>query len=91
MVALAVALVRRPQLLLLDEPSLGLAPKVVEELMEGVRTVAAGLGTAVLVVEQDMPATLAIADRVTIMKGGRLVFDRPRAEVPPTTSLWEYF
>jgi branched-chain amino acid transport system ATP-binding protein len=91
MVALAVALVRKPLLLLLDEPSLGLAPKVVEELMDGVRLVAAELGTAVLVVEQDMPATLAIADRVTIMKGGRLVFDRPRSDVPPATSLWKYF
>lgn len=91
MVALAVALARRARVLLLDEPSLGLAPKVVEELMDAVAVVARELGSAVLIVEQDIPATLAVADRVLIMKGGRLVLDLPSADLPSTAALWDYF
>jgi branched-chain amino acid transport system ATP-binding protein len=91
MVALTIALARHPSVLLLDEPSLGLAPKVVDDLMAAIATVARRSGTAVLVVEQNIPAVLAVADRVMIMKGGRFVLDLPASDCPPVQQLWRYF
>jgi branched-chain amino acid transport system ATP-binding protein len=91
MVALALAMVRQPKVLLLDEPSLGLAPVVVEQMMDAVKTTATNLGTGVLVVEQDIPAALAVADRVHIMKQGSLVLSAKAVDFPSAEALWEYF
>lgn len=69
MLALGRALAGRPRLLLLDEPSLGLAPRLVETLLDEVRRIAAE-GVAVLLAEQNAPAVLAIADRAIVLRGG---------------------
>ena len=91
MVAISIALARRPRVLLLDEPSLGLAPKVVESLMSAIATVARQFGASVLIVEQNIPATLVVADRVVILKHGKLVADMRAADCPPAAQLWDYF
>ena len=91
MVALGIAMARQPRYMLLDEPSIGLAPRVVEQVMHSVKHVAEELGIGVLIVEQDIPATLAVADHVQIMKGGSIVLSRPAAEFPSTEALWEFF
>lgn len=72
MLAVGRALLSRPRLLLLDEPSMGLAPRVVENLFEWVRTVARQ-GVAVLLVEQKANLALEFAQRAYVMDGGRLV------------------
>ncbi len=80
MLALAMALRSRPRLLLIDELSLGLAPIVVEQLLESV----AGLrerGTAVLLVEQSVNVAVALADRVSVMDAGHIRFTGPADEV----------
>ena len=71
MLAIARALMARPQLLLLDEPSLGLAPKLVAELMGALRTLHRQ-GLSMLLVEQNARAALEIADRGVVLEGGAL-------------------
>jgi branched-chain amino acid transport system ATP-binding protein len=75
MLAVGIALMLAPKLLMLDEPSLGLAPLVVRDLMERIRDVNREQGTAILLVEQNVRAALANASRVYVMKLGRIVYD----------------
>jgi branched-chain amino acid transport system ATP-binding protein len=72
MLAIGRALMARPRLLLLDEPSLGLAPAIVLELFRVIREVNAG-GVAVLLVEQNVAAALEIARRAYVLEEGRIV------------------
>lgn len=72
MLAIARALMTEPRLLLLDEPSLGLAPRLVAELFAGIRDIAAS-GTAVLLAEQNVPQALAVTDRAYVLEVGRIV------------------
>ena len=78
MVAVARAMMSAPRLLLLDEPSLGLAPKMVDELLAIARRIANG-GTTVLMVEQNVKKALAVADRGHVMERGVLVASGPTA------------
>jgi branched-chain amino acid transport system ATP-binding protein len=72
MLTLGRALARRPHLLLADELSMGLAPLVVRRLLEAVRAAASERGTAVLLVEQHVRKALLYADRVYVMRRGRI-------------------
>ena len=72
MVALARALMARPRLLLLDEPSLGLAPTVVVEVFDSIRRINAG-GVAVLLVEQNVAMALDLASNAYVLEEGRIV------------------
>ncbi|MFZ5862044.1 MAG: ABC transporter ATP-binding protein [Nitrospirota bacterium] len=79
MLAIGRALMARPALLLLDEPSLGLAPLMVERIFEIIRAIH-GEGTTMLLVEQNAHTALALADRAYVMETGRIVLHGP-AEV----------
>ena len=72
MVAIGRALMARPRLLLLDEPSLGLAPAVVDQMFETIQAIHAE-GVAILLVEQNVAKALEIADRAYVLEEGRIV------------------
>jgi branched-chain amino acid transport system ATP-binding protein len=74
MLAISMALMTQPRLMLLDEPSTGLAPVLVDEVLAAVRTVNRELGTSVLLVEQDTKRVLGVSDRVYVIKLGVGVF-----------------
>lgn len=77
MVAIGRALMSRPRLLMLDEPSLGLAPLVVRQMFEIIQKINR-LGTTVLLAEQNAYAALRIASRAYVMEGGQLVMEGDR-------------
>jgi len=74
MLALGRALLRRPRLLMLDEPSLGLAPPAAKAVFAALRAISAR-GTAVLIVEQNAGLALGVAGRAAILEGGRIVLE----------------
>ncbi|MBL8325387.1 MAG: ABC transporter ATP-binding protein [Rubrivivax sp.] len=80
MLAIGRALMADPRLLLLDEPSMGLAPKLVAEIFHHVKALKAR-GTTILLVDQNARAALAIADRGYVMETGRLAVEGTAAEL----------
>jgi branched-chain amino acid transport system ATP-binding protein len=74
------ALLLRPRVMLIDEPSIGLSPKISRDVFHLLRTLTDG-GTTVLIVEQNVRSALAVADRAIALESGRLVLDRPAAEL----------
>jgi len=81
MLAIGRALLLRPKLLLLDEPSFGLAPLVVREIFDIMRRVNQDDGVSILLVEQNASLALAIADRACLLETGRIVVAGPAAEI----------
>lgn len=81
MLAVSRALMSRPDLLLLDEPSLGLAPLIVKDLFERFADINRDTGMTMLVVEQNAALALAIADRGYVIESGEISFDGPASEL----------
>lgn len=73
MVAIARGLMSNPELLILDEPSLGLMPKLVQEVFEFIKTIAREMGITILIVEQNATDTLEMCDFAFIMQNGEVV------------------
>ena len=80
MVAIGRGLMARPHLLMLDEPSLGLAPILIKNIFETVRKIA-DQGTTVLLVEQDVKHSLSLSDRGYVLEHGRAVMEGPAGEL----------
>jgi branched-chain amino acid transport system ATP-binding protein len=81
MLSIGRALVARPEVLLLDEPSLGLAPRLVAQIMGMVRSLADTLGLAVLLVEQNARSALSVANRAVLLNLGKVVADQSPEEL----------
>jgi branched-chain amino acid transport system ATP-binding protein len=81
MLAVSRALMLRPRLLLLDEPSFGLAPLVVQDIFRIMRGINADEGVSVLLVEQNAALALELADRAYVLETGQVVISGPAAEV----------
>ncbi len=81
MLAIGRALMARPKLLLLDEPSMGLAPLVVQEIFAVIAELVRNLGTTVLLVEQNAKAALKLADRGYVLETGKVILEESAAEL----------
>jgi branched-chain amino acid transport system ATP-binding protein len=81
MIAIGRALMARPRLVLLDEPSMGLAPQVVEEIFEIVRSLNREQGVTFLVAEQNAALALSYADHAYVVENGRVASEGPAAEL----------
>ena len=90
MLAMARALMSRPRLLLLDEPSLGLAPKLVRRIFDLVAEIRAR-GVPILLVEQNARAALAVADRAYVMEAGRIALAGPARELAADPRILEAY
>jgi branched-chain amino acid transport system ATP-binding protein len=90
MLALSLAILGTPRCLLLDEPSIGLAPNLVERMFQQVREVCKSHAMTAVLVEQNVAAAMNIADRVIIMNGGAIVFDGDPDEAR-ASNFWNYF
>lgn len=91
MVSLARALVTEPKLLMLDEPSTGLAPTLVQEVMTIIVRAQQASGLSVLLVEQNVRAALSVAHRVYLMKTGRIVRSAMPKDLADASTLWSLF
>jgi branched-chain amino acid transport system ATP-binding protein len=90
MLAIARALIRDPKILLLDEPFEGLAPVIVHQLVDACRELAAG-GQTIVLVEQNLAATLSLAQRVYMLNNGHIVHEGPAAELTQRHELLHRF
>lgn len=91
MVSLGIALMSNPKLLILDEPSLGLAPSVVEQIFSVVRKLMEETGLSVLLLEQNVGAALKVSDRGYVMRSGRVVLEENAEQMRARDSYWDFF
>jgi branched-chain amino acid transport system ATP-binding protein len=88
MVAVGTALMQRPRLMMMDEPSIGLAPVLVQRVLETAVEINRRFGTAIVLVEQNIKTALAMASRAYVMKSGRIVLEKPAAELLAAQDSW---
>ncbi|SDO64941.1 branched-chain amino acid transport system ATP-binding protein [Nakamurella panacisegetis] len=91
MVAIGTALMTSPTLLLLDEPSTGLAPVLVQTMLDQIRTVHRELGIDVLIVEQNIHEALRVSDRAYVLRLGAIVREGPAATLLDDADIWDLF
>jgi len=91
MLAIGRALMAKPKLMMLDEPSLGLAPMLVMEIFEIIKRINQEHGTTILIVEQNANQTLGMADYAYIMESGRIVLEGYPAELRENADVREFY
>lgn len=91
MVSIGRALLTRPRVLLLDEPSIGLAPKLFQDLIRPIAALRESRGMSILLVEQNVREAFAVSDRVLVMRSGRFIFEGAPSELDDHAKLMELF
>jgi branched-chain amino acid transport system ATP-binding protein len=91
MLVIGRGLMARPRLMLLDEPSLGLAPLLVEEIFEVIQSMSGEDGMAILLVEQNARVALDCADYAYVMENGRVVLDGPSGQLKENEDIKEFY
>lgn len=91
MVAIGRALMAKPRLMLLDEPSLGLAPLLVQTIFEIIRRINQEAGVSILVVEQNANVALQAAEYAYVMENGRMVLDGPAEQLRQNADIKEFY
>lgn len=91
MIAIARALMASPKMLMLDEPSLGLAPLLVKEIFRNIQTINREMGATILVVEQNARIALEISDYAYIMESGKIVLEGTSEELQNNPDVKEFY
>lgn len=91
MLSLGMAIMARPKLMLLDEPSLGLSPAIVQSIFQQIQQFAREDGMSVLIVEQNVRAALRIADRAYFMRSGDIILEEVSATALARGNWWDLF
>lgn len=91
MLALGISLMANPKLLLLDEPSLGIAPALAATVFDTLKQLTEDQKLTILIVEQNVAQLLRIVDRVYVMRSGRLVLEESANEMRARDSYWDLF
>jgi branched-chain amino acid transport system ATP-binding protein len=91
MLSLGLLLMASPKLLMLDEPSLGLAPSVVQQIFTAVKHLADTEGLSVLLLEQNVVQALRITDRAYVMRSGRIILEETVEQMKARDSYWDLF
>jgi len=91
MLVIGRGMMAHPSVMLLDEPSLGLAPILVEEIFQGIKQISKDEGMAILLVEQNARVALSIADYVYVMENGRVVLDGPTEQMMDNEDIKEFY
>lgn len=91
MLALGIALMSKPKILLLDEPSTGLAPVLVERVLEVVQKINKEKGMSIILVEQNVKDALKVTDRVYVLKRGEVIYEGSSRDLEKEESLWHLF
>jgi branched-chain amino acid transport system ATP-binding protein len=91
MVAFGMALMTKPRVLLLDEPTTGLSPAASDVLLQTIAKVRKSMSIGVVIVEHNIPRTLKFVDRVVVMKMGRIIADTPATSLSGNQQLWQWF
>ena len=91
MLVIGRAMMAHPQILMLDEPSLGLAPLLVHEIFDIIHEINRQEGMSVLIVEQNARAALELADYAYVMENGRIVLDGPAAQLRENEDIKEFY
>jgi branched-chain amino acid transport system ATP-binding protein len=91
MLSIGIALMTGPQLLLLDEPSLGLSPALVQQMMEVIGRLAREQNLSVLMVEQNVVQTLGVVDRAYFMRSGRIILEERAEQLKTREGYWDLF
>jgi branched-chain amino acid transport system ATP-binding protein len=89
--SLGIALMGRPELLFIDEPSIGLSPAMVQQVMEQIVRINRDLGTTIMLIEQNVRPALAISHRVYVLKLGRVVLEMTPAEIAARGGFWDLY
>ena len=91
MLAVGMALMTKPTILMLDEPTTGLAPIIVQDMFRSLLEINRTTGTAIVLVEQNVAAALRIVERAIVLKTGSIIFDGQSAELVRHEDLWSWF
>lgn len=91
MLAIGMALMNRPRLMLLDEPSIGLAPATVNQILAQVRQLCESTGISVLMVDQNVRAALRVTDRVYYQRMGTILLEESADDARSRDQYWEFF
>jgi len=91
MVSIGRALLSRPRILLMDEPSIGLAPKLFEDLIRPIRELQQSTDMSILLVEQNVHEALKVSDRAVVMKSGEMIWEGPPADLTGMDKLRELY